>query len=394
MNVDFGGGGCSCTIGFDIDPNALEIAQENIDYFEVASSLELVRCDIAQMEPQNYNHNHQTKMVDTVIMNPPFGTKLKGIDMVFLEKAIQVYDAVVWCVALIQSFIHSIHAHTSSITHIQIQTNSNTQRTSFIIFHSLLSLSLLHSHMWCKEEAQTYRDDTTQFISLLSALSLSHSFIHTHTHMHSSLRSLCSLIHSHTHTHTHREREREREMTTQHILISLSHTHTSHTSHITHSLRPHPRSNIDDNTTQHILISLSHTHHIHTHTHTHTHTQMTTQHNTFSSLSHTHITYTHTHTHTHTQMTTQHNTFSSLSLTHITYTHTHIHTDDNTTQHILISPHALSHSLSHTATHTPSHMSSKHRTHTFTSRSHTHTHTQRERERERKDVSNHTKELM
>jgi type I restriction-modification system DNA methylase subunit len=28
--------------------------------------------------------------LDTIIMNPPFGTKLKGIDMVFLKKGIDV----------------------------------------------------------------------------------------------------------------------------------------------------------------------------------------------------------------------------------------------------------------------------------------------------------------
>jgi predicted RNA methylase len=28
--------------------------------------------------------------LDTVVMNPPFGTKLKGIDMVFLKKGIDV----------------------------------------------------------------------------------------------------------------------------------------------------------------------------------------------------------------------------------------------------------------------------------------------------------------
>ena len=28
--------------------------------------------------------------LDTILMNPPFGTKLKGIDMVFLKKGIDV----------------------------------------------------------------------------------------------------------------------------------------------------------------------------------------------------------------------------------------------------------------------------------------------------------------
>jgi predicted RNA methylase len=32
----------------------------------------------------------ENKKIDVVIMNPPFGTKKKGIDMIFLQKALQV----------------------------------------------------------------------------------------------------------------------------------------------------------------------------------------------------------------------------------------------------------------------------------------------------------------
>jgi len=36
--------------------------------------------------------DHMRNKVDTVVMNPPFGTKNNnGIDMIFLKKAIEVY---------------------------------------------------------------------------------------------------------------------------------------------------------------------------------------------------------------------------------------------------------------------------------------------------------------
>ncbi|KAL6062438.1 Methyltransferase-like protein 5 [Balamuthia mandrillaris] len=52
------------------------------------TSVEFVQCDVsnlclAAVPPQQ-------RLIDTVIMNPPFGTKFKGIDMVFLQKALQM----------------------------------------------------------------------------------------------------------------------------------------------------------------------------------------------------------------------------------------------------------------------------------------------------------------
>eukprot|EP01098_Paradermamoeba_levis_P007352 TRINITY_DN3033_c0_g1_i2.p1 TRINITY_DN3033_c0_g1~~TRINITY_DN3033_c0_g1_i2.p1 ORF type:complete len:238 (+),score=69.38 TRINITY_DN3033_c0_g1_i2:73-714(+) len=81
--------GAGCVVGFDIDPDALAIAQQNLSEFEEeeedeSSSLpvELVCCDVTSI-------NTRLKF-DTIIMNPPFGTKLKGIDVLFLEKALQI----------------------------------------------------------------------------------------------------------------------------------------------------------------------------------------------------------------------------------------------------------------------------------------------------------------
>lgn len=48
--------------------------------------------------------------VDVVIMNPPFGTKIKGIDMVFLQKAIQVHIlAIVLMWKLSNHTVYSLH---------------------------------------------------------------------------------------------------------------------------------------------------------------------------------------------------------------------------------------------------------------------------------------------
>ncbi|WZY85891.1 hypothetical protein YC2023_032275 [Brassica napus] len=59
----------SCVIGFDIDPQSLETATLNAEELEV---------------------------VDTVVMNPPFGTRKKGADMEFLSAAMKVASQAVY----------------------------------------------------------------------------------------------------------------------------------------------------------------------------------------------------------------------------------------------------------------------------------------------------------
>jgi predicted RNA methylase len=45
--------------------------------------IDFVLCDVNQMQQQQ----QQRLQADTVIMNPPFGTKMKGADMAFLRAA-------------------------------------------------------------------------------------------------------------------------------------------------------------------------------------------------------------------------------------------------------------------------------------------------------------------
>nr|CAG4648183.1 EOG090X0BVL [Moina brachiata]SVE93217.1 EOG090X0BVL [Moina brachiata] len=73
--------GASYVLGVDIDADALEIASTNIDSFEI-SNIELLQCDVRKLT----QILHGKFKFDTVIMNPPFGTKHnKGLDSLFVE---------------------------------------------------------------------------------------------------------------------------------------------------------------------------------------------------------------------------------------------------------------------------------------------------------------------
>lgn len=59
----------SLCVGFDIDVDALEIFRRNAEEFEIPN-VDLVQCDMCMLEAEGYANKF-----DTVIMNPPFGTK-------------------------------------------------------------------------------------------------------------------------------------------------------------------------------------------------------------------------------------------------------------------------------------------------------------------------------
>lgn len=59
----------SFCVGFDIDGEALEIFRRNAEEFEI-SNVDLVQSDLCSLQPEAY-----AQKFDTVIMNPPFGTK-------------------------------------------------------------------------------------------------------------------------------------------------------------------------------------------------------------------------------------------------------------------------------------------------------------------------------
>nr|XP_031534240.1 methyltransferase-like protein 5 isoform X1 [Vicugna pacos] len=82
--------GAGLCVGFDIDEDALEIFSRNVEEFEL-TNVDMVQCDVCLLS------NRMSKSFDTVIMNPPFGTKNnKGTDMAFLKTALEMARTTVY----------------------------------------------------------------------------------------------------------------------------------------------------------------------------------------------------------------------------------------------------------------------------------------------------------
>jgi putative methylase len=81
------------TVGFEIDNEALAVAKNNADEMEI-SNVDFVQCDVLSdlgVDSRWY------KSFDTVLMNPPFGTKKNaGMDMKFLKIATQLSNSKVY----------------------------------------------------------------------------------------------------------------------------------------------------------------------------------------------------------------------------------------------------------------------------------------------------------
>ncbi|XP_047497296.1 rRNA N6-adenosine-methyltransferase METTL5-like [Penaeus chinensis] len=85
--------GASVTFGFDIDSDALQICQENLEELEVPS-IELIQTDVKLLGGDQSKFH---KFFDTVVLNPPFGTKHNhGSDMEFLKVALDISKTAVY----------------------------------------------------------------------------------------------------------------------------------------------------------------------------------------------------------------------------------------------------------------------------------------------------------
>lgn len=96
--------GAQLVTGIDIDEDALDILRENRNDFEMDGNIDMILADITDVNSLEKMH----KKFDTVIMNPPFGTKHnKGIDMIFVKNALN----------LARNSVYSLHK-TSTRQHI------------------------------------------------------------------------------------------------------------------------------------------------------------------------------------------------------------------------------------------------------------------------------------
>ncbi|KAF9917946.1 Methyltransferase-like protein 5 [Lobosporangium transversale] len=96
--------GSAYNVGFDIDPDAIAIALRNCEEFEIEMDFILADLSESAVLPSSSgnstsSHDSFTMMkgkLDTILMNPPFGTREKGIDMVFLKRGIDLANHAVY----------------------------------------------------------------------------------------------------------------------------------------------------------------------------------------------------------------------------------------------------------------------------------------------------------
>ncbi|KAF6030362.1 METTL5 [Bugula neritina] len=82
--------GAGYVLGIDIDEDALDICYNNLTDLEI-STVDMLRMDALALPPS------LCKCFDTVVMNPPFGTKHnKGIDMKFLRAGLELSTTAVY----------------------------------------------------------------------------------------------------------------------------------------------------------------------------------------------------------------------------------------------------------------------------------------------------------
>ncbi|CAL5438345.1 unnamed protein product [Camellia sinensis] len=79
--------GAEHVIGLDVDAQSIEIASINSEDLEL--DVDFVQSDVR-------NLRWRGPIVDTVVMNPPFGTRKKGADMDFLFAALKIASQAVY----------------------------------------------------------------------------------------------------------------------------------------------------------------------------------------------------------------------------------------------------------------------------------------------------------
>ena len=79
--------GAAAVVGFDCDADALGLAAANFEAFDARGAIDLVQVDVQSLRLAGGGF-------DTVLMNPPFGTRNAGIDTAFVAQGMAHASAV------------------------------------------------------------------------------------------------------------------------------------------------------------------------------------------------------------------------------------------------------------------------------------------------------------
>mmetsp|Transcript_9510 Transcript_9510/g.24178 ORF Transcript_9510/g.24178 Transcript_9510/m.24178 type:complete len:211 (-) Transcript_9510:267-899(-) len=136
--------GAGHVVAVDIDADALAVAQRNTAQWEDDLPIDFVRSDVRHIGAQG------RLRAETVLMNPPFGTRRKGADVEFLEAAF----------ALSSGAIYSLHK-TSTRPHIEKAARRLNAASADVI--AQLRYDLPASYKFHKEKSKDIEVDIWRF---------------------------------------------------------------------------------------------------------------------------------------------------------------------------------------------------------------------------------------
>lgn len=129
--------GASFVIGFEIDEEAIDICLGNIAEQEL-TNIDIVQCDVLSGIPSRFY-----KCFDTVLMNPPFGTKHNaGIDTKFLETAFKLSKNVVYSLHKTSTRKHILKYAESLGSKAEVLAELNYDLVSTYKFHKKKSVDI------------------------------------------------------------------------------------------------------------------------------------------------------------------------------------------------------------------------------------------------------------
>ncbi|XP_017016207.2 rRNA N(6)-adenosine-methyltransferase Mettl5 [Drosophila takahashii] len=140
--------GAQLTVGFELDGDAVDTFRCNVVEMELPN-VDCVRADVLQLANSKWE-----KSFDTVLMNPPFGTKHNaGLDMRFLEVALR----------LANSAVYSLHK-TSTRSYIQKKAQEYGARGSVIaeLRYNIDASYKFHKHKSKDIEVDFWRFDISK----------------------------------------------------------------------------------------------------------------------------------------------------------------------------------------------------------------------------------------
>jgi len=157
--------GATSILAFDVDQDALDTAWVNINKLEMTGCIDLIKLDLQSL---NLCINGDNKPFDTVIMNPPFGTRNTGIDSAFIEKAM-IYSNV----------IYSLHKSSTRAHFIKLA----SIRDYSIEVVAEMKYNIPKTFKYHKEKSRDIEVDMLRFEKL--NVNLHHSQAHSQTQAHS-----------------------------------------------------------------------------------------------------------------------------------------------------------------------------------------------------------------